>query len=69
MIPIWNKTLLSIDEAAQLAGVGRRVIDEWRKDHDFPSFRAGEGERGNCKIHRRLFEEWLGKRVEMRIGE
>lgn len=68
-IPPWRKILISIDEACSLAGVGRRVINEWRLDVDFPSFRAGEGERGNCKINRVMFEQWLEKRTAMRVGE
>lgn len=64
-----KKILLSVEEAAGLAGVGRRVIDEWRKDIDFPSFKAGEGDRGNCKIHRVMFEQYLAKKAAMRIGE
>lgn len=64
-----EKILISVDEAAALAGVGRRQINIWRLDFDFPSFRAGEGERGNCKINRVMFERWLEKRTEMRVGE
>lgn len=65
----WHKILISLDEAAALAGVGRRVVERWRQDQDFPSFIDGEGDRGNCKIHRSLFDKWLENRAKMRIGE
>lgn len=68
-IPPWNKMLLSIDEAIALTGVGREQFNEWRLNPDFPSFKAGMGERGNCKIHREKLDEWLARRAEMRVGE
>lgn len=68
-IPPWRKILISVDEAAALSGVGRRVVDEWAKDFDFPSFKAGEGERGNRKINRVLFEDYLANKAKMRVGE
>lgn len=68
-IPPWRKILITVDEAAALASVGRRVIDKWAKDYNFPSFKDGEGERGNRKINRVLFEEYLANRAKMRVGE
>lgn len=59
---------LTVEEAAEQARVGPEQIRKWAKDFDFPSMKVGE-RGGKRLIHLRLFDEWLAKRCQARIGE
>ena len=63
-----SKLYITVDEAAELASVAPAVIRQWAKDFDFPSMKVGE-RGGKRLIHSRLFDEWLAKRCQARIGE
>ena len=63
-----NKMCITVAEAAKLASVPETVIRQWAEDFDFPSMKIGE-RGGKRLIHSRLFEEWLAKRCQARIGE
>ena len=59
---------ITVAEAAKLASVPETVIRQWAEDFDFPSMKIGE-RGGKRLIHSRLFDEWLAKRCQARIGE
>lgn len=63
-----NKMCITVSEAAKLASVPETVIRQWAEDFDFPSMKIGE-RGGKRLIHSRLFDEWLAKRCQARIGE
>jgi len=55
-----NKHLLSINEAADIFGIGRHRLRELvRTDSTIPSVKVGSF----TKIHSTLFAEWLEKAV------
>lgn len=63
-----TKFCLTVEEAAEKASVAPAVIRRWAEDFDFPSMKIGE-RGGKRLIHSRLFDEWLVKRCQARIGE
>lgn len=63
-----TKFCLTVEEAAEQASVAPAVIRQWAEDFDFPSMKIGE-RGGKRLIHSRLFDEWLAKRCQARIGE
>lgn len=65
---VMNKMCITVAEAAELASVPETVIREWAQDFDFPSMKIGK-RGGKRLIHSRLFDEWLAKRCQARIGE
>lgn len=63
-----TKFCLTVEEAAEQASVAPAVIRQWAEDFDFPSMKIGK-RGGKRLIHSRLFDEWLAKRCQARIGE
>jgi excisionase family DNA binding protein len=54
-----EQTLITVREAARLAGVSYQTI--WRQAHagQFPAVRVGPPHRGAIRVEREAFERWL----------
>ena len=60
-----EKMCITMDEAAEIASTGRRVIQEWvYEDGSFPCFAVGR----KMLIPVDSFREWLNNRGKMRVG-
>ncbi len=63
---IEAKLTLTLDEAAQFTGIGRKSLEQLqRMDRNFPSFRIGS----KTLVDRLLLTEYVHEMARNRIGE
>lgn len=62
-VPIWEKCLLSVDEAAEYFGIGKNTLRSFLKEHKNEGITLSVGSK--TLVKREVFKKYINEKVDV----